>query len=89
MADITIRMIYNKETGKNDIVIEYESDDDVLWKEHEQEHEKIVEKVLGQKLKEMKNIGEITIERVKATKVVQEDKKTPQGGEQALRNREG
>jgi hypothetical protein len=47
MAEITIRFRHNKTTGKRELVIHLESDDDVLGHEHERDHRRLVEQLLG------------------------------------------
>ena len=48
MAEITLRLRFNLETGKKDIYIDFVSDDDSLPMEHEQDHREIVEDLIGQ-----------------------------------------
>ncbi|MDP3277741.1 MAG: hypothetical protein Q8Q09_21335 [Deltaproteobacteria bacterium] len=50
MAEVTIRFKHNPRTGKRELTIGYESDDDALPHEHERDHRAIVEKALGRKL---------------------------------------
>ena len=50
MAEITIRFRHNKTTGKKELVIHLESDSDVLSHEHEGDHRRLVEQLIGQKL---------------------------------------
>ena len=50
MAEITIRFRHNKATGKRELVIHLESDSDVLGHEHERDHRRLVEALIGQKL---------------------------------------
>lgn len=64
MAEITIRLRRDPETGKNDIIIEMESDMDALPHEHEQMHREAVEKIIGKN-----NIGKVVI--------VRDDEKSP------------
>lgn len=52
MAEITIRFRHNKATGKRELVIHLESDDDVLGHEHERDHRRLVERLLGAPLDE-------------------------------------
>ncbi|MEZ6140645.1 MAG: hypothetical protein R3B84_08745 [Zavarzinella sp.] len=58
MAEITIRLRQDPETGKHDILIDLRSDDDALPHEHEQQHREVVEKLLGKE-----NVGKVIIER--------------------------
>ena len=50
MAEITIRFRHNKATGKRELVIHLESDSDVLGHEHERDHRRLVEALIGQKI---------------------------------------
>jgi hypothetical protein len=50
MAEITIRFRHNKTTGKRELVIHLESDSDVLGHEHERDHRRLVEQLIGQPL---------------------------------------
>jgi FtsH ternary system domain X3-analog len=64
MAELTIRLRKDPETGKHDIVIDLKSDADALPHEHEQMHREQVEKIIGKH-----NVGKVIIER--------ESEKTP------------
>lgn len=66
MADVTIRFRHNPSTGKRELVINYESDDDALPHEHERDHRALVEKVLGRALTDE---DKVIIERVSKEKV--------------------
>jgi hypothetical protein len=61
VADVTIRFRHDKKTGKNEIVIGYESEDDALPHEHERDHRGWAEQLLGRKLDEGE---ELIVERV-------------------------
>lgn len=45
MAEVTIRLVVDKVTGRKDVVISYTSDADALPHEHEEAHREIVEKL--------------------------------------------
>jgi len=47
MAELTIRLRVNPETGKKDIVIDLRSDADALPHEHEQQHRHLVQQLIG------------------------------------------
>jgi hypothetical protein len=47
MAELTLRLVVDPATGKKDIVVSFTSDDDALPMEHEEEHRRWVEAVLG------------------------------------------
>ena len=63
MAQMTIMLRRDPNTGKQNIIIKLDSDSDALPQEHEQLHRELVEKVLGKKLEDY---GEIIIERESA-----------------------
>jgi len=58
MAELTIRLRKDPETGKHDIVIDLESDADALPHEHENMHREAVEKLLGKG-----SVGKVVISR--------------------------
>jgi hypothetical protein len=58
MAELTIRLRRDPETGKHDILIDLESDADALPHEHEQAHREAVEKIIGKG-----NVGKVIVER--------------------------
>jgi FtsH ternary system domain X3-analog len=62
MAELTIRLRRDPQSGKQDIVITLRSDEDALPHEHEQMHRQLVEKVIGKE-----NVGKVIVER-EATK---------------------
>jgi hypothetical protein len=47
MAEITIRFRHNAATGKRELIVHLESDSDVLGHEHERDHRRLVEQLLG------------------------------------------
>jgi hypothetical protein len=63
MADIVVRMIFNVETGKKDILIDYDSDDDALPFEHEKRHRQVVEHLLGKGVLQPNEVGEVVVRR--------------------------
>jgi hypothetical protein len=48
MAEVTIRFRYNRATGRRELIVGYESDDDLLPHEHERDHRALVEALIGQ-----------------------------------------
>jgi hypothetical protein len=58
MAELTIRLRRDPETGKQDIIIDLKSDTDALPHEHEQMHREAVEKIIGKE-----NVGKVIVER--------------------------
>ena len=65
MAEIRIRLIFNRQSGKKDIYIDYESDDDALPVEHERAHREIVSRLLGQGVLQPDEAGEVIAGRVR------------------------
>lgn len=58
MAELTINLRRDPDTGKQDVVITLRSDDDALPHEHEQMHRELVEKLIGKD-----NVGKVTVQR--------------------------
>ena len=84
MADITVRMIFNRKTGKKDIWIDFESDDDALPHEHEKRHRQIVGQLLGQGVLTPDEMGEVIVERGGTPRGVVEEESTPQAEPDAI-----
>jgi hypothetical protein len=63
MAEMTIRLRCDPETGKKDIIISLTSDADALPHEHEQQHRALVEKLLNRGLLTESELGKIVVER--------------------------
>jgi len=64
MAEIKIRLVFNVESGKKDIYIDFESDADALPIEHEQGHRAVIEQLLGKGILTEDELGEVKVERV-------------------------
>jgi len=62
MAEVTIRLRHNPKTGEREVLIHYESEDDALPHEHERDHRKLAEELLGRPLDEV--IGAASVDRV-------------------------
>jgi len=60
MAEMTIMLRRDPNTGKQNIIIKLDSEPDALPIEHEQHHRQLVEKLTGRKLEDF---GEVIIER--------------------------
>jgi len=63
MAEMTIRLRCDHETGKRDIIIALESDADALPQEHEALHRRLVEKLIGSGLLTAEEAGKVIVER--------------------------
>jgi FtsH ternary system domain X3-analog len=62
MAEMTIMLRRDPQTGKQNIIIKLDSDADTLSHEHEQLHRQLVEKLVGKD-----NVGELIVEREPAS----------------------
>ena len=63
MAEMTIRLRVNPETGKKDIVVSLRSDDDALPHEHEQQHRQLVEKLIEGGVVDESEVGSVIVQR--------------------------
>lgn len=63
MAEMTIRLIPDPETGKRNIVISLKSDADALPSEHEQQHRLLADKLIQGGIIKASELGKITVER--------------------------
>ena len=63
MAEMTIRLQSDPETGKKEIIVSLKSDEDALPQEHEQLHRLLVDKLIEGGIVQAGEIGKITIER--------------------------
>lgn len=64
MAEVTIRLLIDRTTGRKDVVISYTSDADALPSEHEDEHKRIVEKLIEGGVLQASELGKVLVERV-------------------------
>ncbi len=62
MAELTIILRRDAETGRQNIVVKLDSDPDALPIEHEQLHKRIIEKLVGKGMKP-EDLGEVIITR--------------------------
>lgn len=72
MAQMTIMLRRDPQTGKQNIIIKLDSDADALPHEHEQMHRQLVEKLIGKE-----NVGEVIIEREAGSEPAAEVKNEP------------
>lgn len=63
MASVTIRLIVDPDTGKKNVVISYESEEDALPMEHEDAHRKVVDQLIEGGALKAEELGKIVIER--------------------------
>src|SRR5690606_12668489 len=64
MGEVVIRLVVNKATGKKDVIISYASDADALPVEHEDEHRRVVDRLLEGGALRAAELGDVVIERV-------------------------
>ena len=64
MAELNIRLTYNRQTGRHDIFVDYESDADSLPFEHEEDHRALVEKIISSTGMSEEDFGEVVIRRL-------------------------
>ncbi len=62
MAEVTIRLRHNPETGERELVVAFESDSDALPFEHEQDHRGAVEALLGASVTQLQQAAEVSRE---------------------------
>lgn len=67
MGEITIRLQYNLTTGKKDLFIGYESEEDLTGHEHESRHREIVRGLIGRGMLTSEESGDVVIERIRPT----------------------
>lgn len=63
MASLILRLQIDPATGKKDILIKYESDADALPMEHEEEHRRLVDKLIEGGALKASEVGRIVVER--------------------------
>lgn len=63
MAEMTIRLQYDPETGKKDIIVTLRSDADLLPHEHEQQHRALVERLIEGGLITADELGQVIVSR--------------------------
>ncbi len=63
MASLTLRLRIDPTTGKKDILVKYESDADALPMEHEEEHRRLVDKLIAGGALKASEVGRIVVER--------------------------
>ena len=69
MAQMTISLRCDPETGKKDIVVKLLSDPDALPLEHEQQHRALVDKLIEGGIVKATEVGKVVIERQEEEKV--------------------
>lgn len=63
MAELTIRLQTDPATGKKNIIVRYRSDEDSLPLEHEEEHRRLVDKLIQGGAIKAGDAGRVIVER--------------------------
>lgn len=63
MAEMTIRLCRDPQTGKQNIIVKLRSDEDALPREHEQMHRALVDKLIEGGILKAGEAGQLVIER--------------------------
>ena len=69
MAELNIRLQIDPETGKKNLIIEYESDSDMLPMEHEEEHRQLVNSLVEGGVVKAEELGKVVVAREQAAPV--------------------
>ena len=85
MAEMTIRLLRDPETGKQNIIVKLRSDEDALPHEHEQMHRALVDKLIDGGILKAGEEGNLIIEREEETATVEPAGATPEPQRQAQR----
>ena len=81
MGEINIRFRMNMASGKKDIVIDFESDEDAMRHEHEKRHREIIERLVGEGVLQADEVGEVTVERAAPGQAVAREEPPQSEGE--------
>jgi hypothetical protein len=63
MAELVIHLQIDPETGKKNLIIEYESDSDMLPHEHEEEHRRLIDQIVEGGMVKAEDLGKVVIKR--------------------------
>lgn len=85
MAEVTIRLVVDPETGKKNVVISYRSDEDALPMEHEDAHREIVDKLIEGGTLKAEELGNVVVEREEGTEGDAGIEGQPAAGREALK----
>lgn len=79
MAELTIRLVTDPQTGKKNIVVRYRSDEDALPLEHEEEHRRLVDRLIQGGAIKAGDAGRVIIEREGGSAAAGEERSGDQG----------
>lgn len=63
MAKVNIRLVWNPESRKRDIIVDYQSDADAMSFEHEDDHKNFINKLIEGGLVKAQEAGVLILER--------------------------
>ena len=87
MGHVTIELKTDNTTGKKVIIINYESDSDALPMEHEDEHKRIVDKLIEGGAIKASEIGKIVINRGQEGVHIEEKREEKNGVQEGISNK--
>ena len=76
MAELNIRLQIDPETGKKNLIIEYESDSDMLPMEHEDEHRRLINELVEGGVVKAEELGKVVVKRETGAAVTAEQGET-------------
>ena len=83
MPEMTIRLLRDPQTGKQNIVVKLRSDEDALPHEHEQMHRALVDKLIEGGILKAGEEGNLIIEREEETTAPEAERAAPEQERQA------
>jgi hypothetical protein len=83
MPEMTIRLLRDPQTGKQNIVVKLRSDEDALPHEHEQMHRALVDKLIEGGILKAGEAGNLIVEREKETAAPEAERPAPEQERQA------
>ena len=84
MGEISIRFRMNMDSGKKDIIIDFEGDEDLMRHEHEKRHRQVIERLVGEGVLQADEVGEVIVEREQpGQQVPNREPEQPQGDQAA------
>jgi hypothetical protein len=66
MAEVTIQLQIDPQSGKKNVIISYRSDEDALPVEHEEDHRRLVDQLIEGGALKAQELGKIVVERQSA-----------------------
>jgi hypothetical protein len=66
MAEVTIQLQIDPQSGKKNVIIRYRSDEDALPVEHEEDHRRLVDQLVEGGVLKAQELGKVVVERESA-----------------------